>query len=185
MRRTRVHGWSTECARKSSASTRCWKIICDLRLPKLQRRAVEVNELLDQKLAFMESIFGQAGVALGTSFDPSLETVSADPEQLWQAILNLIRNGIDATPAGGEIIVSTSRAGREAHISVADTGGGMTAEQLEKLYIPFFSTKPTGTGLGLALVQQIMIEHGGRVECESAPGKGSAFTLFLPLAAKS
>lgn len=64
---------------------------------------------------------------------------------------------------------------------MADTGAGMTTEQIEQVHVPFFSSKPTGTGLGLALVQQIIIAHGGRVECESAPGNGCVFTLCLPI----
>ncbi|MEP6673168.1 MAG: ATP-binding protein [Chthoniobacter sp.] len=155
------------------------------RVPKLQRRPVELGALLSQKLAFMNGSLEHKGIALRTSFDPSLKSVSADPDQLWQATLNLIRNGIEATPEGGEVTVSTRFENGEACIGVADTGSGMNAEQIQQVYIPFYSTKLTGTGLGLALVQQIMIEHGGHVECESAPGKGSAFTLFLPLMEKS
>jgi signal transduction histidine kinase len=155
------------------------------RLPKPQRRPVELGELLSQKMAFMNGSLEHKGITLRTSFDPSLESVDADPDQVWQATLNLIRNGIEATPQGGEVIVSTRSEEGEACIRVADTGSGMTAEQIQQVYIPFFSTKVTGTGLGLALVQQIMIEHGGRVECESALGKGSTFTLSLPLAKNS
>jgi len=150
------------------------------RLPKPLRRPVELGELLSQKLAFMNGALEHKGIVLRTSFDQSLKSVNADPDQLWQATLNLIRNGIEATPQGGEVTVSTRSEGGEACIRVADTGSGMTDEQIQQVYIPFFSTKITGTGLGLALVQQIMIEHSGRVECESAPGKGATFTLFLP-----
>lgn len=155
------------------------------RLPKPKRRPVALNEWIDQKLAFLGGNFAQAGVKLHTSFDPALKSVNADGEQLWQATLNLIRNGLEAMPEGGEMIVSTWREDGEARIRVADTGAGMTAEQLQQVFVPFFSTKPSGTGLGLALVQQIMIEHGGHVECESAKGKGSTFTLYLPLTENS
>jgi signal transduction histidine kinase len=155
------------------------------RLPKLQRQPVELGALLSQKLAFMNGSLEHKGIALRTSFDPALKSVNVDPDQVWQATLNLIRNGIEATPQGGEVIVSTRSEEGKACIHVADTGSGMTAEQIQQVYVPFFSTKATGTGLGLALVQQIMVEHGGRVECESALGKGSTFTLSLPLAKNS
>ncbi|MCX6864766.1 MAG: ATP-binding protein [Verrucomicrobia bacterium] len=155
------------------------------RLPKPRFSPVDLQEMLENKLAFMRGTIEQAGITLRTNFDPSLKNVNADPEQLWQAALNLIRNGIEAMPEGGELIVSTWREGGEARMRVADTGAGMTAEQVEQVCVPFFSSKPTGTGLGLALVQQIIIAHGGRVECESAPGKGCTFTLFLPLAENS
>lgn len=155
------------------------------RLPKPQLEPVDLQDLLEHKLAFMRGTLEQSGITLRTSFDPSLKTVSADPEQLWQATLNLIRNGIEAMPNGGELIVSTWLEGGEARIRVADTGSGMTAGQVEQVCVPFFSSKPTGTGLGLALVQQIIVAHGGHVECESAPGQGSTFTLYLPLAGNS
>ncbi len=128
---------------------------------------------------------GRAGITLQTSFDPSLKTLNADPEQLWQAILNLIRNGIEAMPDGGQLIVSTWREGGEARIRVADTGAGMTADQVEQVFVSFISSKANGTGLGLALVQQIIVAHGGRVECEGAPGEGCTFTLYLPISGDS
>jgi len=155
------------------------------RLPKLQRRPVALNELLDQKLAFMNGEFDRAKTKLRTHFDPALTTISVDPEQLWQATLNLIRNSLDAMPDGGELTVGTWREGGQAQLRVTDSGKGMTAEQLKQVFAPFFTTKPKGTGLGLALVQQTVIEHGGHVECESSPGRGSTFTIFIPLAEKT
>lgn len=155
------------------------------RLPKPQRRPMELNSLLGQKLAFVHGEFEKARVKLHTHFDPALTTINADREQLWQATLNLIRNGLDAMPEGGELTVSTWREGQQARLRVTDSGRGMTKEQVEQVFVPFFTTKPEGTGLGLTLVQQIATEHGGHVECESAPGKSSSFTMFLPLDKKS
>ncbi len=155
------------------------------RLPKPQLEPVELRDLLEHKLEFMRGTLEQAKVTLRTSFDPSLKTINVDSEQLWQAVLNLIRNGLEAMPEGGEMNISTWREGGEARIRVADTGAGMTAEQVEQVCVPFFSSKPTGTGLGLALVQQIIVAHGGHVECESAPGEGCTFTLYLPMIGNS
>jgi len=84
-------------------------------------------------------------------------------------------------PAGGELTIATWRDGHQVLLRVSDTGKGMTEEQRQRLFVPFFTTKKSGTGLGLALVQQIATEHGGHVECESTSGKGSTFTIFLPL----
>lgn len=151
------------------------------RLPKPQRRPMELNSLLDQKLTFLNGEFEKARVKLHTHFDPALTTINADAEQLWQATLNLIRNGLDAMPDGGELTVSTWREGEQVRLRVTDSGRGMTKEQVEQVFVPFYTTKPEGTGLGLTLVQQIATEHGGHVECESAPGKDSSFTIFLPL----
>jgi signal transduction histidine kinase len=153
------------------------------RLPKLQRRPLALNEFLRDKLAFLNGEFKKNGVELRTVFDPALKTVTADGDQLWQATLNLIRNSLDAMPDGGELTVGTWSESGQVRLRVTDNGKGMSAEQLSEVFAPFFTTKPQGTGLGLTLVQQIAIEHGGHVECESAAGKGSTFTIFLPLAA--
>ncbi|MBU6411046.1 MAG: hypothetical protein KGR98_11730 [Verrucomicrobia bacterium] len=151
------------------------------RLPKLRRCSLALNAFLGEKLAFMNGEFAVANVRLRTAFDPALTAISADGEQLWQATLNLIRNSLDAMPEGGELTVGTWREGGQVRLRVADTGKGINEEQRRQVFAPFFTTKPQGTGLGLALVQQIAVEHGGHVECESAAGKGSTFTLFLPI----
>jgi signal transduction histidine kinase len=151
------------------------------RLPKAQRRPVALNELLDQKLAFMHSVIQEANVTLCTEFDPTLPTVNADGEQLWQAVLNLIRNSLEAMPDGGMLTVGTGREDGQVVLRVTDTGKGMAEQQVRQLFVPFFTTKSEGSGLGLALVQQIVSEHGGHIECTSAIGKGSTFTIFLPL----
>lgn len=150
------------------------------RLPKPQLQPVVLNELLNQKLDFMESELAGARVKRNTHFDPAVGIISADAGQLWQATLNLIRNSLDAMPDGGELTVGTWREGGQVRLRVTDTGKGMSEEHLKKVFAPFFTTKPKGTGLGLALVQQITTEHGGHLECESAPGRGSTFTIFLP-----
>ena len=155
------------------------------RLPKLQRQPVVLNDFLKQKLAFLRSELERDRVKLNTHFDPALPMINADAEQLWQAMLNLIRNSRQAMPDGGELTIGTWRDGSRVLVRVTDNGKGMTEEQLEKMFMPFFTTKREGTGLGLALVQQIVTEHGGYVECESAAGRGSTFTLFLPVTDKS
>jgi signal transduction histidine kinase len=131
-----------------------------------------LSDMLDPKLAFLHDEFERAKVKLPIEFDPARPEVNADAEQLWQAMLNLIRNGLEAMPNGGELTVSTKRHDRQAILRVRDNGCGMTDAQIKRVFDPFFTTKPGGTGLGLALVHQIVSEHGGRVECESAPGMG-------------
>lgn len=150
------------------------------RLPKPQRHPVDLNEFFNQKLTFVRGELDRAKVKLYTHFDPALKLVKVDEEQLWQAMLNLIRNSLEAMPEGGELTVGTWRDRRDVRLRVTDTGKGMTEEQLQKVFAPFFTTKARGTGLGLALVQQIVTEHGGHVECESTPGKGSTFAIVLP-----
>ena len=151
------------------------------RLPRFQRRPVKLNEYLEQKLAFMGATFEKAGVRLRTEFDSALGTINVDPEQLWQACLNLLQNSLEAMPEGGSLDVSTRRQGDEALLCVADTGNGMTQEQQEQLFVPFFTTKKGGTGLGLPLTLRILNEHGARIECASTVGKGTSFTIHFPL----
>ncbi|MEO6874688.1 MAG: ATP-binding protein, partial [Opitutaceae bacterium] len=151
------------------------------RLAKPDRRPMAINDLLEQKLAFTCAELAPAGVVLRTEFDRTMPPIQADADQLWQATLNLIHNSLEAMPDGGELSISTQHDEGHAVLRVRDSGQGMKAEDFAKVFQPFFTTKPSGTGLGLTLVQQIIHEHGGRVECESVPGNGCTFTLFLPV----
>jgi signal transduction histidine kinase len=155
------------------------------RLPKLQRQPVALNSFLEQKLAFLRTELEQANVKLSTHFDPEAATINADANQLWQAMLNLIRNSREAMASGGELTVKTVRDGGRALVRVIDNGKGMTEEQRQQVFAPFFTTKSEGIGLGMALVHQIVTEHGGQIDCDSISGKGSTFTIFLPLVDQS
>ena len=155
------------------------------RLRNPQRKPVKLNEFLEQKLAFMGSAFENAGVRLHTDFDAGLKTINADAEQLWQALLNLVRNSLEAMPRGGALAISTQKRNGEAILSVADTGKGMSEEELKQVFVPFFTTKPRGTGLGLPLTQQILHAHGAVLECASIAGKGTTFTIHFPLENKA
>jgi PAS domain S-box-containing protein len=150
------------------------------RMPKPHRDWVEVNDVLAQGLSFMQSLFTATGVTIRTEYTRGLPLIHADEEQLWQAILNIIRNALEAMPGGGTLSLRTACEGDEVLIRIADTGKGMTAEEHAQIFKPFFSTKTGGTGLGLPLTQQIITEHGGRVDCESVARQGTTFTLRLP-----
>jgi signal transduction histidine kinase len=154
------------------------------RLRKPQRSPLKLNEFLEQKLAFMGSVFDEAGVGLRTGFDDSLGTINADAEQLWQALLNLVRNSLEAMPDGGTLAVTTQRLNEQALLKLTDSGRGMTDEQMKQIFQPFFTTKAQGTGLGLPLTEQILNEHGARIECVSTVGKGTTFTIHFPLEEK-
>lgn len=150
------------------------------RMPKPHRERASLNEVLSQGLSFMQSLFDATGVTVRTEFDAALPVIQADEEQLWQAVLNLIRNALEAMPQGGTLTLRTARDGNEAVLSIADTGKGMTEKERQQIFKPFFSTKTGGTGLGLPLTQQIITEHGGQIECESAADKGTTFVIHLP-----
>ena len=153
------------------------------RLPKPQRRPIDANVLLEQKLVFMQSAFEKARIELRTDLDPALEPLNADAAQLWQALLNLIRNSLEAMPQGGKLAITTRSEDSRAVITIEDTGHGIPETDRGHLFVPFFSTKQGGTGLGLALTQQILHEHGAEIECASRSGQGTTFTIQFPLTA--
>jgi two-component system sensor histidine kinase HydH len=99
-----------------------------------------------------------------------------------QVLWNLLGNAADATAAGGRIAVDLRRAGERALLAVTDSGAGIAAEDLARIFDPFFTTKERGTGLGLAIVHRVVEAHGGRISVQSEPGKGSTFSVSLPLA---
>jgi signal transduction histidine kinase len=152
------------------------------RMPKPRRQRVSLNDVISQELSFMGSLFAAARVRIDTKFDPSLPAVNGDENQLWQVVLNLVRNALEAMPEGGTLTVGTSRTQSGVAVAISDTGKGMTEEERQQIFKPFFSTKPSGTGLGLPLVQQVVAEHDGTIACESAPGKGTTFVIELPRA---
>ena len=110
-------------------------------------------------------------------------SVTGDEERLRQVFTNLILNGLQAMPDGGGLVVAatTDTEGELVRITVSDTGSGIKPEHIEKLFTPFFTTKPRGTGLGLAISYGIVSDHGGEIRVESSPGSGSTFTVLLPL----
>ncbi len=102
-------------------------------------------------------------------------------DQIKQVFLNLVLNAVEAMPSGGELRITTEREDGSIRVSFCDTGVGMPPEVLRQLFEPFFSTKPDGTGLGLAVSHEIITQQGGRLEAESKPGKGSRMTVTLPV----
>jgi signal transduction histidine kinase len=155
------------------------------RVPKLNRERITLNDLLAREIKFVMPTLDAAHVVLVTEFDPALPAIQADPDQLWQAILNLIRNAIEAIPDAGTLTLRTANVAGEIVLRVTDTGRGMNEEQRSHIFKPFFTTKPSGTGLGLTLVQQIIFEHGGRIECASVAGQGTTFSVYFPPSAET
>jgi len=151
------------------------------RLPKVMPHSHKLHSFLDEKLRLVVPELAAAHVRLATDYDPAIDRVALDPVQMWQVLLNLIRNAREAMPDGGDLMIRTSTHDHEIQIAVKDNGCGIGGEDRARLFTPFFTTKAHGTGLGLALSQQIVAEHGGRLECESIPRSGSTFTITLPL----
>ncbi len=150
-----------------------------------ERRVMQVNEVVRETLA---QVTVPPEVDVTTELDPALPPISADPAQLHQVFTNLMRNAVQAMPEGGRLTVKTSRLGHasdgsagEVAISIADTGVGIPEEDREKVFEPLVTTKVTGIGLGLAIVRTLVEGHGGQVAVESEVGRGSVFTVRLPV----
>lgn len=144
-------------------------------------RTVDVRSVLDDVVLFTSRFAGQASVDIETSYDHGGLTVFADADQLKQVLVNLVSNAVQAMGESGGAIRIGARGDREfVYISVADTGPGMGADIVERIFDPFFSTRDGGTGLGLTIVHRIIDQHGGRIETASTPGQGTTFTVVLP-----
>ncbi len=152
------------------------------RLPSPAFELDSLNDLLTELVAFLRPLADRQQSALVLDLDPELPPLPVDRTMLKQAVINLIKNGLEAVERGGRITVRTRRDEKAVAVTVADTGPGIAPEAVERLYEPFFSTKPRGTGLGLSIAQQIAREHGGELTVSSPVGHGAEFRLRLPVA---
>jgi two-component system, NtrC family, nitrogen regulation sensor histidine kinase NtrY len=154
--------------------------------PKLQ--AVQVNEVLRGVVQLFQAQLeapGRAKIRCDLQLDPHLETVAADAELLHRAISNLVLNAMDAMPESGTLSLRTRGDGGNVVIEVADTGAGLTAEECERIFTPYYTSKAHGTGLGLAIVQSVVSDHGGSIHVKSEPGRGTTFVIELGRNAES
>jgi signal transduction histidine kinase len=145
-----------------------------------------VNALVTYVLSLLRAQGIPAGVDVHERLAGDLPPIRVDRTRLSQVLLNLYQNALQAMPEGGTLTVTTRihthRTGRLLmEIAVSDTGGGVRAEDLEKLFIPFFTTKRDGTGLGLAICQRIVQAHGGELDVQTSPGRGATFLVRLPI----
>jgi len=152
------------------------------RSPAPALAAEDVNGIVDGVLDFAAGELGRAGVRVERRLDPALPRALVDEAQLRQVLLNLVRNAREAMEGGGTLRLSTSTAEGAVHVRVEDTGPGIPEEARAHLFDPLFTTKPHGTGLGLALSRQILEAHGGALACERTGPSGTVFHLRVPLA---
>jgi signal transduction histidine kinase len=147
----------------------------------LQR--VDLAELVSEVFKIIDAEARAMGVKLETTIEPRVACVEADPTMLRQALLNLVKNAVQAMPHGGrlEAGLHTSRDGR-VELRLEDTGVGIPPEHLAKIFDLYFTTKEGGTGIGLSLVYRTIQLHHGDVDVESTPGKGTSFVIKLPVA---
>ena len=151
------------------------------RMPALQPKETDLGRLLEGVVVLYRE--SQPGLAIKSSFSPDMPAVDVDPDQIKRAVLNLVDNAVEAVAGTGQVSVETiwMPESRRARIVVADDGHGIPAEDKERLFLPYFSTKANGTGLGLPIVHQIVTDHGGTIWVEDAMPRGTRFVVELPV----
>lgn len=162
--------------------------------PKPTLTSLHVHFVLNKSLLLIQHLLEEKKINLTRAFSAASDVIDGDADQLEQALLNLFLNALDAMGENGRLEVSTVLLPPEAKIEglpavkgrryltvmVRDSGIGIPAENMERLYEPFFTTKPDGTGLGLAITRRIIMEHHGVINVQSEPNKGTAFSLIFP-----
>ena len=154
----------------------------------LERESIEVAPLVAQVLSEIQVARPEAEVAVSHELPPDLPAVYADRERVHQVLFNLLDNAVRLTPSGGRVTVTASRHNGAVDVAVADTGPGISADELPRVFERFFrvdasrSRDDGGTGIGLAIARSVVEAHGGRIWADSQPGKGSTFTFELPVA---
>jgi len=146
---------------------------------QLQVAQADLAQTLDRAVALAER--EASGIAFYRNYEPGIPPFAFDAELLERVFYNLLINAAQASPPGGAVTVKTRAAGASAEVSVIDRGCGIDPAQRDSIFNPFFTTKPQGVGLGLAIVSKIVDEHGGNITVESEPGKGSIFRVLLPM----
>jgi signal transduction histidine kinase len=150
------------------------------RFPKAHFEEESVNHLVEELAAFVKPVADRQGLTMQVETDPAVPMMEIDRTLLRQAILNLVKNGLEALSRGGALTISSHVRGEAVEIVVADTGPGITPQVAGRLFEQFFTTKPQGTGLGLSISRQIIEEHGGELRWANRPGGGAVFTIRLP-----
>ena len=153
------------------------------KMPQPELGPVDLNTVVRNVEKLFEAQFSAVGrppITPELHLAENLPTIQADATLLRRAVENLILNAMDAMPAGGILMLRTSNGDGDVHLEVSDTGTGLTPEETERIFTPYYTTKQHGTGLGLAIVQAIVADHGGRISVESETGVGTAFHVELP-----
>ena len=151
-----------------------------IRPAPLQRAPRDLSSLVRDTAAFLQPELKSRNILLELDLAPGLPLLDVDEDQLKQAFYNIIKNASEAMKQGGLLKIRTSADGEWINVTFADTGGGMTQETMARVFEPYFTTKKTGSGLGLMITQRIVRAHGGEVVLESDPGRGLRLTIRLP-----
>lgn len=160
------------------------QFLAAIRPTRPQLKRVHLNELIEEAVKFLTPELKLNKVTSRLDLAPSLPVMPLDANQMKQAFYNLIRNASQAMPEGGRLTITSTATDYEVRLTFADTGKGISNEHMSNLFQPFFTTRKTGTGLGLLIVRRIIREHGGEIELESREGEGTKVNIYLPLVEK-
>ncbi|PYV59078.1 MAG: hypothetical protein DMG91_02175 [Acidobacteria bacterium] len=151
------------------------------RMPQPNFQLLDVNNLMREVARLFQAQFAERGeVQCEMKLDDSVPQIAADPDLLHRALANLVLNAIDAMPSGGRLRLTTQKQAGGVQLEISDSGTGLTSEERDRLFTPYYTSKAHGTGLGLAIVQSIVSDHQGKIEVQSQPGRGSTFQIELP-----
>jgi signal transduction histidine kinase len=151
------------------------------RIQDLKLQPADLNEIVEELRDFYEPHAATKSIVVRTQLADDLPPVALEADLFKQALLNLVLNAEHAMPSGGELILTTRREEAALALDVTDTGAGMTDEVRARIFDAFYSTRPEGSGLGLPTTRKIIEGHGGTIHVQSEPGKGSRFTIRLPV----
>lgn len=146
-----------------------------------QIRPASLNDVVTKTLELLKPELDNRGLQVKTRLARELPATPMDPAQMQQVLVNLTKNAMQSMTKGGTLSLVTGEGTEGVWVSVADTGGGIPQEQINRIFEPFYTTKKKGSGLGLMIVQRIVRAHGGRIELESQVGRGTTFRIWLPL----
>nr|MBA2321420.1 hypothetical protein [Deltaproteobacteria bacterium] len=146
----------------------------------VSRARGSVNAVVGHALGLLRAQGPRPDIHVVEALDPGLPTVLLDSAGIGQVVINLLQNAVQAMPRGGTVGVTTRQREGWAEIAVSDTGPGLTAEAMSRLFVPFYTTKAGGTGLGLAISRRLVDAHGGELQVSSDPGRGATFVVRLP-----
>lgn len=148
-----------------------------------QKTQVNINKMIEEGLYFIKSRCKKSGIEIKLALLSDMPEITADQSQIYQVLVNLVVNAVQAMPDGGLLTISTQFDDASISMIVEDAGIGMDKETQKKIFLPFFTTKEIneGTGIGLSVVHGIITSHGGRINVESKPGKGTRFEILLPI----
>ncbi len=153
-----------------------------IRPEELSLKLLDVNALLKDVVALLETEWQKDGIRFAFQFDPTLPLMAVDEELLRQAFLNILLNACQAMPTGGTVAISTEQEGGEiVRVSIADTGVGIPPEDIDKIFHLYYTTKPGGSGIGLSLVYRVAQMHDGSIEVSSKVGRGTTMVVRLPV----